>query len=630
MRREILSRQNLDPIALGADCANCPYAKDGKPTHPVFGVGPSKPVGIAVGEGPGAEETETGTPFSGNTGRELDEELRTAGLPREQLFIGNVTACQPIMKSEGRQRQATNCCRLLIQHQLARFPKTTPVLAMGKWAAFGLTGKDRRIMSSRGFVRQAGLGTLPNPLIVTWHPTYAFYHNPYEWGAFTCDLQRFKRLCTNTLRPGPERLETNPTLADIALLVKLPAVSIDIETAPETEDTPWTGKDPTRCRLRTMGMGISTWGLSFQWDTASPEMKTATARLLADPKIIKVTQNGPWFDHRVLLRYGMKVVNWDDIRERRKAIAANGPLSLAYMTSLYDDAPPWKENDEDDEKGLVLRAPRTHAEWAQLQRYNAEDCVHTHRDYEAILQEPEWQEQRAVVLWEQRKRTAVIAARMHTNGILVTPRNTKRKPLPRKAGQKPPAPDEYIAYSRKGLGHVLRKLYFKRERLFLKKVRALAMKAGTYTYYFNQVRKKSGRSVVCCPTGMRALMFASKVKHAKKDPNKVLLSLFNLPDPGSWLKEMWTKTGEIAVDQQALLLTLIDPKTADDLKVCIKMYWEAESVWKARSTFVVSAKVSQAIGKDGRLRAGWNSCGTDTDRWSCGEPNLMNLSEKKE
>lgn len=298
----------IDPIKLGADCANCPYAIDGKPVRPVFGVGPKTPKGILVGEGPGADEISSGVPFSGNTGEQLNEELVVAKLKRDSLFVVNATCCQPIDKTEGRQRLATNCCRPVLKAQLATLPKQTPVLAMGKWAVFGLTNKDKGVMNSRGFVRADGFGTLLNPLIITWHPTYAFFNNPYEWGAFTADLQRFYRLVTDTLKPAPRRLVHSATIDDVNALLKESngVLSIDIETAPESPELPWTGKDPTRAKLRTMGMGLATWGLSFRWDTASEELKALTKQIIEDVNITKVTQNGIWFDHRVCARYGMR------------------------------------------------------------------------------------------------------------------------------------------------------------------------------------------------------------------------------------------------------------------------------------------------------------------------------------
>ncbi len=109
-------------------------------------------------------------------------------------------------------------------------------------------------------------------------------------------------------------------------------------------------------------------------------------------------------------------------------------------------------------------------------------------------------------------------------------------------------------------------------------------------------------------------------RYETKDINR-----FHLEDPFN--PDMYTKTGLISVDFDSLLQLVIDPFVPDELKQIIKVTWKMKSAQKARATFVTSAKVAQAIGPDGRLRPGWNSCGTDTGRFSCSEPNIMNLEQ---
>ncbi len=50
---------------------------------------------IFIGEGPGREEDLTGRPFVGAAGRLLDELLKTIGLARSDVFIGNIVKCRP-------------------------------------------------------------------------------------------------------------------------------------------------------------------------------------------------------------------------------------------------------------------------------------------------------------------------------------------------------------------------------------------------------------------------------------------------------------------------------------------------------------------------------------------------------
>ncbi len=124
------------------------------------------------------------------------------------------------------------------------------------------------------------------------------------------------------------------------------------------------------------------------------------------------------------------------------------------------------------------------------------------------------------------------------------------------------------------------------------------------------------------PDELRALIFE---RHRRSD-----LPCFGLPDPEDpklYTDDTLTKC---KVNKEALLRIIISPRTPPELAAIIDAYWHCHAPRKARATYVESSKVLQAIGRDGRLRAGWNSCGTETMRWSCSSPNLMNLSEKKE
>lgn len=120
------------------------------------------------------------------------------------------------------------------------------------------------------------------------------------------------------------------------------------------------------------------------------------------------------------------------------------------------------------------------------------------------------------------------------------------------------------------------------------------------------------------PNGMQALLFA---RH-KKDG----IPCFNLPDPKD--KNMYTdETLEnISVDENSLLLLQATTQLPPDLTPILKA-WREYQKKKKREGYLHSDLIEQAIGPDGRLRAGWNSCGTDTMRFSCREPNVMNIEQ---
>jgi DNA polymerase I-like protein with 3'-5' exonuclease and polymerase domains len=128
------------------------------------------------------------------------------------------------------------------------------------------------------------------------------------------------------------------------------------------------------------------------------------------------------------------------------------------------------------------------------------------------------------------------------------------------------------------------------------------------------------------PDDFRALIFK---RHRRKG-----LRNFGIDDPPpdgrnheGWTDETMTKC---SVDKAALLRLVISPACPEALKKIILSWWRFRAPLKAKETYITSRNVEEAIGPDNRLRPGWNSCGTETMRWSCRSPNLMNLSEKKD
>ena len=75
-------------------CRACRLCEKRKRAVP--GQGPTRPLAMVVGEGPGAEEDERGLPFVGPAGQLLDKMLASIGLDRAtNCFIANVVKCRP-------------------------------------------------------------------------------------------------------------------------------------------------------------------------------------------------------------------------------------------------------------------------------------------------------------------------------------------------------------------------------------------------------------------------------------------------------------------------------------------------------------------------------------------------------
>ncbi len=338
-----------DEAASIADCAHCPFAREGKPPHrPVVAEAPSgRPVAVLVGETPGENEVREGRPLTGTTGKELDYQLAKAGIARHRCLVINATCCRPPPgKTDQVLGRATKCCKPLFDAQLSKATggERLPTLAMGKWAAYAVSGKAAATEMGRGFVRE-------DKLITTYHPTYAFFRNPGVKGDFEIDLLRFKRLIDGKLQPAAT-VATEPTMADLHRLLQYirknnSTVAVDIETgAVEGDSTGASGKDPTRAVVKTIALGTDEFACAFRWPITNGARNIVSA-ILFDPNIVKVFHNGIFFDLRVLKRFGVQVVNTLDTREIRRALVATSGLSLRYLAQTYVDFPPWKELEDE-------------------------------------------------------------------------------------------------------------------------------------------------------------------------------------------------------------------------------------------------------------------------------------------
>lgn len=395
------------------------------------------------------------------------------------------------------------------------------------------------------------------------------FRNPYAWGEFRTDLDRFSRAIKGELRPGPKRFILKPSAEHVANVVDQRGfVAVDVEAGPDNPQTPWTAKYPGLARLRCIGLGNEDWGLSLKWDSARNRQTVQAIRnLLADPKVKKVYQNGIWYDMPLLNRYKLPTINFDDTRDMRRALSATSRLGLKYMATLYDDVIPWAEEESKEDDKIALTK-----DWNKLLKYNIYDVVETSRCYVAMLAEDDWKEERVQQLYRIHLRTSTLAASLRQRGMWIDQKERAR------------------------LADLLEKVYDEREKHFLDLV-------GIPGFKHN-------------PNHMRSLIF----QRHEKSPIK----RFSLEDPID--RKMWNSDGDtIKVDQDSLMLLYVDPGTPKELREIILAYWDTEAPWKARSTFVTSPLIDRAIGYDGFLRPDWNSCGTDTGRWSCRNPNVMTI-----
>lgn len=164
------------------DCTRCPLAYAGRHTI-VFADGDPNAQLMFVGEGPGADEDESGVPFVGKAGQLLNNMIAAMGLAREQVYVANIVKCRPPKNRVPEPVEANTCSPFLLQQIDIVQPKI--IVALGSTAATYLLGVRSPLAGLRGQwheVRGAKCA-------VTFHPAFLL-RDPRQKGEAWKDLQR--------------------------------------------------------------------------------------------------------------------------------------------------------------------------------------------------------------------------------------------------------------------------------------------------------------------------------------------------------------------------------------------------------------------------------------------------------
>ena len=163
------------------DCTRCPLAYAGR-RRVVFGDGDPAARLMFVGEGPGADEDESGVPFVGKAGQLLNNMINAMGLKREQVYIANVVKCRPPANRVPEPVEANTCDPFLLRQIDIVQPQV--VVALGATAAMYLLGVKQSLASLRGHWHSCRGAKLA----VTYHPAFLL-RDPRQKGEAWKDLQ---------------------------------------------------------------------------------------------------------------------------------------------------------------------------------------------------------------------------------------------------------------------------------------------------------------------------------------------------------------------------------------------------------------------------------------------------------
>lgn len=368
-------------------CGSCPFGKDGKPSRPVPGEGPEKPLWIVVGEGPGSNERAQGRPFVGQSGKLLQRALDTNRAERESLWVTNALLCTPEGAGDAQKEAARVACAPRLQAELARFPGR-PALLLGAAAARTLqidpgaaegpietadpdavAGiafsepepedvitsllKNIKISKIAGalFIRDVD-GTGPRPTIPTIHPAAILRGGAggemnaraldlLAWNLIA-DVGKVHRLATGRQEIFAETIEVEyeDSMRAAALVSGILAecrdqrfLALDLET---------TALRPREAEIRAVGLGHPGRSICVLWEILPPLARQALAEVLTDPLVAKCVHNR---------LYDVPVLEWRGFPVRgpihctllgHHVIFPGLPHDLQRAATQFFAIPPWK------------------------------------------------------------------------------------------------------------------------------------------------------------------------------------------------------------------------------------------------------------------------------------------------
>jgi uracil-DNA glycosylase family 4 len=157
-----------------SDCSECVLHKQAK-TVCNLGNGAVPCDGAVLGEAPGSDEDEHGTPFCGKAGMFLRRMLRETGLDWRELFFLNTVACHPPKNRPPKAKEIKTCTSLFLIKQLD-LVKPKAVLVLGNTALRAITGKKGAITKVEGsIISKDGVR-----YVLCCHPSYVLRFKSQE------------------------------------------------------------------------------------------------------------------------------------------------------------------------------------------------------------------------------------------------------------------------------------------------------------------------------------------------------------------------------------------------------------------------------------------------------------------
>ena len=355
-----------------AKCEVCPLNVPG--TVFVGSYGPDQADVVVVGEAPGHQETKSGTPFTGPSGKLLDLVLDNYSIKRADVFVTNACLCRPSGNATPPKEAVRACWPRLKEEVNARNPKW--IISLGNTASQAILDTRQGITTLRsGPPRSAA--AFPTALVVpTVHPA-ACLRSSDMFPSMVTDIGKvvsnvYSQWESPTYKVFDEPLQARKALRE--LLQRNGPIVIDIEVGIDKDND---YDHPDRYQLLCVGLGYAAGRAMVLGERACHD-----PRVLADLRVVLETRqliahNGK-FDFAGLWKYGHGQTWFDTMLASYCVDERPGTHGLKYLASEILGAPEYDaELKRIVGKGSYATAPRE-----LLYKYNAYDVTCTWGLYE--------------------------------------------------------------------------------------------------------------------------------------------------------------------------------------------------------------------------------------------------------
>ena len=169
-----------------ARCEECPFEHE--PFVPTQNSHPTAKLAV-IGEAPGAYEAARGIPFTGPSGRLLDQVLKHHGYERSEIMVTNVCLCRP-ENNDDPPKAAVAACKPRLDAEIAA-SGVAAIIAVGGTAASALIDPKRKISKLRVGPAKPYIEDDRINVVATWHPAYCL-RAPDAFPSFVSDLSKLK------------------------------------------------------------------------------------------------------------------------------------------------------------------------------------------------------------------------------------------------------------------------------------------------------------------------------------------------------------------------------------------------------------------------------------------------------